>query len=402
VLVIVAGVTSVGIQPHLAWLYLPIVAMGGVGWAAARGGRPTAGALVASAGGLVYPWYGVWAPESATTVASEVGWLVLATCMAAVTLRPVLYVLFATTNSTVMLGLASVQPALGSDARWALGGLLGLLFLTGGVVSWQRRRMADDVEAREAELRLAERDARRRAAAAEAARDRLERAHTELMTQSRTAVVGELSTAIGHEINSPLTALLMAAESLADIVPRDPEVRQTVQLISEATLQCREVVSRLLRHAHVRHALRSTTDLTAVTLDAIELTRHHLELGGASLEVELDETIEVWGNEGELRQVLFNLLVHVASREPRRVVIRGGTSQDRAWLAIRDDGDPMAESQRAAAFQPLLAGRPSPMIGLALCRTLVRGHGGQITLTSNASGCTFTVALPRDGGRVAG
>ena len=60
----------------------------------------------------------------------------------------------------------------------------------------------------------------------------------------------------------------------------------------------------------------------------------------------------------------------------------------------RDDGPPMAEVQRAAAFQPMLAGQPSPMIGLALCRTIVHRHDGQIGLSSNARGCTFTVELP--------
>lgn len=333
---------------------------------------------------------------------SEVGWLAFATFFAAVTLRPVLYVGFATANAGIVLGLVTLQSSLEPSMQWGLGGLLGLLFVGGAVVAWQRRRLAHAIQRREAELRAAEREAKERAAAAEAARERLERAHTDLMTRSRTVMIGELSTAIGHEINNPLTAIVMASEEIVTLRPSDDDVRESVQLIRDAAERCREVVSRLVRHADFEEGTTRSEDLAAIASDALGLTRRHLEQRGASIESELHEVVEVLGNASELRQVVFNLLVHVGSRSPSRVVLRGGTTREHGWLAIRHDGGAMAEDQRATAFQPLVAGAPNPMIGLSLCRALVQRHQGRIALTPHPRGCTFTVTLPRAGGAGSG
>ncbi|MEN0060994.1 MAG: HAMP domain-containing sensor histidine kinase [Myxococcota bacterium] len=402
VLVVVTATLCLAVRPEMAPLYGLIAGMGGIGWVLSQVGAPTMGGLLASAAGLFHPWYGLYTPEPSTTVVSEVGWLVLASCMAAATLRPALFLAFSTANATILLGLVWSHAALEPSIRWALAGLVGLLTLGGVVVAWQRRRLADDVERRETDLRDAELVARARAAAAEAARERLERAHTELMAESRTAVVGELSAAIGHEINNPLTTIMMASEDLALRRPRDPDVEAALELIRTATNRCREVVGRLLRHAELGDTTVRSVDFAAIAQDALELTRRHLEQHGAHVDIQLAEPLVVSGNAGELRQVVFNLLMHVATRSPTLVEVIGGTSPVQAWLTIRDDGAPMADAQRAAAFQPLLAGHPSPMIGLALCRTLVQRHGGQIGLTSGVRGCTFTVALPRRGGPVAG
>lgn len=397
-IVMATGAISCGTRPDLAWLYLSIVMVGGLGLVVVRRGRPHLGAVIAVTAGLFCPWYALGLPSAETSVVTAIGWLVLAMCMAAVTLRPLLFVAFASANAGILYGLVELQSAVDAPTRWALGGLYAVLTVSGAVVAWQRRRLVGDVERQEAELRAAEQDARQRAAAAEAARERLERAHTELVTRSRTAVVGELSTAIGHEINNPLMAIVMATEDLAARRPGDPDVGVALDVIRDATERCRGVVGRLLSHADVRAARPVPLDFAAITRDALGLTRRHLQEVGATIELDLDGPIEVSGDEGELGQLVFNLLMFVASREPSRVVVRGGTNASHAWLAIRDDGPPMAEVQRAAAFQPMLSGEPSPMLGLALCRTLVRRYGGQVALASSAAGCTFTVALPRPGG----
>lgn len=395
VLVTVAAGVSLVVRPELARLQGTMLTGGLVAWGIARAGWPAVGAAAASVAALLHPWYGLWTPESDTTVVSEVGWLVLAMCMAAATLRPLAYLLLSLGNAVVITGLVTMDTAIAATTQVSLVALLALLTVGGAVVAWQQNRLADEVERREADLRAAELDARARAGAAEAARERLERAHTELMRESRTAVVGELSAAIGHEINSPLTAILMASEDLAQRRPQDPEVHQALALIRDASEQCRSVVGRLLRHSELGDATVRKIDFAEVASEALELTRRHLQQRGAEVETNFTEPIVVFGNEGELRQVVFNLLMHVASREPSRVWMDGGVETAEAWLSVRDDGPPMRAEQQATAFQPLLAGQPSPMIGLALCRTLVRRHGGQIALTSNEQGCAFTVSLPR-------
>ncbi|MEM6925512.1 MAG: HAMP domain-containing sensor histidine kinase [Myxococcota bacterium] len=394
-LVVVSSGLSWLVSPEMPVLHLVMGLLGGLGWGLVRRGYTSAGVMMAILAGLAYPWYGLGTPEASTTVVSEVGWLVLATSIAAVTLEPLLYAAFATGNSAVMLGLVSMQPGIDASARAALGCLLVVLFISGTFVAWQRRRTVAEVDERIRDLRAAERHAHERAAAAEAARERLERAHAELVTQARATVVGELSAAVGHEINNPLTAIVMATEELSAHEALDDGAGEALTLLRDATERCRTVVGRLLSHADLGDVSMGLVDLAHVASEALELSRWSLGRQGIRVDDQLEPPIPVTGNVAELRQIVFTILVHVAAREPARVVVRGHVRDDRAWLAIRDDAGPMNEDTRAAAFQPRVDGRSSPVVGLALCRTLVRRHGGHIALTSGEQGCTFIVDLPR-------
>ncbi len=116
------------------------------------------------------------------------------------------------------------------------------------------------------------------------------------------------------------------------------------------------------------------------------------------------------GNEGELHQVLTNLVVNAINAqagqaEERRIEVRLERADHRVRLKVSDHGPGIAPERLASIFKPFFSsriGRGGTGLGLAITHNIVRRHGGEIAVQNHSGrssgserrGCTFTVELP--------
>lgn len=250
---------------------------------------------------------------------------------------------------------------------------------------------------------------RRRAEAAraeaeqDAATQRREVAH-----MSRVLVLGELSGAIAHELNQPLTAILANAQAAQMMLEKDKpdidEVLAALNEIVEDNNRAGEVIQRLRGLLRKDEGRWEPVDLNDIVTSSHGLL--HSELVNRRIDTVLDlqpALAPVRGDPVQLQQVALNLMINamdaLAGNPPgrRRMVVRTRASDHGAVeLAIIDNGPGIPEADAARLFQPFFTTKAHGLgLGLSICNSILVTHGGTLTLsTGEEDGAVAAVTLP--------
>ncbi len=233
----------------------------------------------------------------------------------------------------------------------------------------------------------------------------------ELAHLTRVAMLGELSGALAHELNQPLTAILSNAQAGQRLLAREPvdlaEVRDILHDIAEDDRRAGEVIKRLRAMLKKDEAAKLLAlDLNELMQEVLGFAHGDLITRNVSVEVELaPELPPVHGDRVQLQQVLLNLVlnaVEAMSAKPARerkltlVTARDGDDDLRVLVVDRGTGIPADEMERV--FEPFFTTKEHGLgIGLPICRSIVEVHGGRLWASNNEDcGATFHLILPRE------
>lgn len=225
---------------------------------------------------------------------------------------------------------------------------------------------------------------------------------------NRAAMLGELSGALAHELNQPLGAILCNAYAAENLLAREPVDRQTVStIIGDIATDGRRAAD-VIRHLRamlkddtvemqtirIEHLIRDTLDLTRTDLRERQM---HVE---ARVAPGLPDT---YGDPIQLQQVLLNLVMNACDAmtdkrpDERRLFLRAEHRDDSSiGISVIDRGTGIPEHQLDLVFEPFVTTKPQGLgLGLPICRSIVKAHGGRIWATSNPDGGTsLHVTLP--------
>ncbi len=220
---------------------------------------------------------------------------------------------------------------------------------------------------------------------------------------------GTLLGALSHDIRTPLTALLGLAESLRGLPP-GPQA-DAAQAIAAQARALNTLVTNLLEMARLessgaqgahplRHGWQSVEEVVGSALRAAEPA-----LDGMEVRTRLPTDLPLVEFDPVLMErVLVNLLENAAKYGRAPVEITASASADALHLSVRDHGPGLPDSHRGAAhllFEKFTRGHAESAIagvglGLAICKAIVRAHGGSITAEQAAGGgAEFRLSLPR-------
>jgi signal transduction histidine kinase len=234
---------------------------------------------------------------------------------------------------------------------------------------------------------------------------------TELAHLNRYAAVGELTTSIAHEINQPLGAILTNAETaelmLRSSSPNLDEVREILVDIRRDDQRASEVIRRL------RSVLKKTPfemryiDLNETVLQVIGFVTAVAHGRNIALKCSTTSDLHVKGDAVQLQQVFLNLMINAmdaiseAETNEREISVTTNLSGASAEIRISDTGPGIATGDLKNVFDPFFTTKPQGMgMGLAIVRTIVEAHHGQISATNQSSGgALFTIRLPIARGR---
>ena len=291
------------------------------------------------------------------------------------------------------------------------GATLLVVMLLVGLVMQRRRHYMDriDFEAHarhDLEKRVAERTAdleglnsrlKSEVLEREHAQQEAARAQDELVQAGKLSVLGTMSASISHELNQPLAAIRSYAENAEVLLDhqRTEDVRGNLKLINELTGRMASIIAHLRAFARRdRHAPESVALQPALD-DALAMLAKRRRAMAVELVRDLPEaTLWVQAGETRLRQVLGNLLANALDAltekaNPRKLWISAERREDCVYLTIRDNGPGFTSQALARAREPFFTTKTRTQglgLGLAICDTLMRAFGGELSFANHREG----------------
>ncbi|HUG93110.1 MAG TPA: ATP-binding protein [Planctomycetaceae bacterium] len=233
----------------------------------------------------------------------------------------------------------------------------------------------------------------------------------QLVRSERLAGIGFLAAGVAHEINNPLSAISMAADSLQDrmaelLVDAPPDeaavVRQYLSMMQSEAERCQQITQRLLHFARGQEAPRVRTDVAAVVGEVLSLVRHMGRFRGRTVRFDHPHPCWLEVNGPEVKQVVLNIVANaLESMEPGGTLdVRIVEQTDAIVLEFQDDGCGMTPETIDNLFEPFFTRRKDGKgtgLGMAISHRIVADHGGAIEAASDGPGhgSTFRVRLPR-------
>ncbi len=239
------------------------------------------------------------------------------------------------------------------------------------------------------------------------------RMQEQLMLSDRLASLGMLAAGVAHEINNPLSSLLMNLD-LALTPPEErrmhPEEAQAVRSAFECAMLIRDIVRDIKIFARPDDERSGPTELHRV-LDSVLRMAWHQADHRARLVKDYKGDAFVHGSEPRLAQVFLNLILNAAQAIPEGqrgqheiTVAARPEGPEAIRVEIRDTGPGIPPELHEAIFEPFFTTKPAGVgtgLGLSICRHLVTGMGGLIGVKSApGQGSLFWVLLRSANGAI--
>lgn len=224
----------------------------------------------------------------------------------------------------------------------------------------------------------------------------------------RMASLGLLAAGVGHEINNPLTYILGSIEfALEELQGSESaaseDLLESLRDAKEGAERVREIVSDLRLFARSEAEEEGSFHIGQVIERAITMASHEIN-HRARLVTEFAKTPRVMGIEGQLGQVILNLLVNAAqaippgSYEDNEISVRTAQrGESHVVIEIRDSGQGISPEVRSRLFEPFFTTKSATGtgLGLSISHRIVSSMGGTIEVESpREGGSLFRVVLP--------
>ena len=232
-------------------------------------------------------------------------------------------------------------------------------------------------------------------------------ARNELARAARLASVGELAGSIIHEINQPLTRIVMSAEACLIELARNPaaldEARKFATGVVEQAYRAAEVITGLRSLARDAQLEFANVDINEAIEEVLLLSKRELEQASVTLHTDFDRSLpKVEADLVQIEQVVLNLvrnaseaMVDVEGRN-RILTVSSKAVDCHVSITIADTGIGITPANKERLFDALYTTKARGLgLGLSICRKIVAAHGGRLWLEEGTMhGTAFRFALP--------
>ena len=236
---------------------------------------------------------------------------------------------------------------------------------------------------------------------------RLQELQSELVHVSRLSAMGEMASALAHELNQPLSAIsnymkgsrrLLAGSNDANA----PKIEAALDRAAEQAIRAGDIIRRLRDFVARDVSEKRVESLSKLIEEAGALGLTGAREQGVFLRFHLDPTCDlVLADRVQIQQVLVNLFrnaLEAMAVSTHRELIASNTraADDMIEIAVADSGSGFAGDALANLFQPFFTTKATGMgVGLSISRTIIETHGGRMWAETNGSGgATFRFTLP--------
>lgn len=198
-----------------------------------------------------------------------------------------------------------------------------------------------------------------------------------------------------HEIMNTVTPIASLSETLLDFDGVTEEVRSGLSTISRSSKGLIRFVDSYRNLTRVAPPVRKAFYFRELAERVLNLTNEQAVLSGAVCRyVEKSEDILLYADEGQITQIMINLVKNAMQADARNITITAEiTSSEQTLISVMNDGVPISKESQNEIFVPFFTTKQEGTgIGLSLSRQIMRLHNGSLNLTrSDAAGTVFTL-----------
>ncbi|MBI3709324.1 MAG: PAS domain S-box protein [Proteobacteria bacterium] len=245
---------------------------------------------------------------------------------------------------------------------------------------------------------------------------RLQDLHSELIHVARVSAMGQMASALAHELNQPLTAVANYLQAGRRMLQAGDErgPQRAAEMMEKAAGQATragQIIRRLREFLAKGRTERTAENVNRVVEEAVALAQVGTRELGAKISFDFAEDLpQILIDRIQIQQVVLNLVrnaVEAMAQSSRReiTITTARSGGEEVEIAVADSGPGIADEIAAQLFQPFVTTKEKGMgVGLSISRSIVEGHGGRLWASTNDGGGVtfhFTVSAapspPRDG-----
>jgi len=230
----------------------------------------------------------------------------------------------------------------------------------------------------------------------------LKQMQAQLIRSEKLASQGELVAGIAHEINNPLTGILVYSSLITSDPKLDPDLKPDLETIVRETQRCASIVRGLLDFSRETPPQKKPLNMNQVIEESLNLVVHQSLFHDIVITKQYASDLpEFMADHNQIEQVFINLLLNAGQAMTgdgeltiTTGLVPGGSS---VFAAIRDTGCGISEEHLGKIFDPFFTTKDQKGTGLGLSVSfgIIANHGGRIGVESVVGeGTTFTIILP--------
>jgi signal transduction histidine kinase len=235
--------------------------------------------------------------------------------------------------------------------------------------------------------------------------EELERKERALRQSERLASLGQLAAGVAHELNNPLTSIVMNANLLIEEVGPDSPLYDDLQKIDADAARCRRIIEDLHVFARRRELVMVHAGVEGVVDRAFDSVAAELRSRGIQWEADVSHELpDVWWDPDRIVEALANVMANGAQAMGAggRLTVVGRREDGWLRLEVRDSGPGIPAEHRPRIFDPFFTTKPDGTgLGLSIAHGIVNEHGGRIEVETRTredgdgeTGTTVRIILP--------
>jgi two-component system sensor kinase FixL len=239
--------------------------------------------------------------------------------------------------------------------------------------------------------------------------ERMNHLQANMVHMARVSTMDEMGSALAHELNQPLTALMLYLQAVERACERpesgSPIPENVLAVLRKAVREAERagnIIQRMRQFVEKRDPQRRSVDINPLIVDALELTKFGTRPGTTTIKCDFEADLpQVFVDPVQIQQILVNLtrnaLEAVRARPNPEVVIT--TRRDAKGVAIQvgDNGPGIRAEAVPELFKAFASSKNGGLgLGLAISRTIAQSHGGTLDVDPGGEGrgAQFTLSLP--------
>jgi two-component system, LuxR family, sensor kinase FixL len=239
--------------------------------------------------------------------------------------------------------------------------------------------------------------------------ERLNQLQANMVHMARVSTMDEMGAALAHELNQPLTALMLYLQAVERACERpesgDPIPENVLAVLRKAVREAERagnIIQRMRQFVEKRDPQRRLVDINPLIVDALELTKYGTRPGTTSIRCDFAADLpQVFVDPVQIQQILVNLtrnaLEAVKGRPAPEVTIATRRGAKGVTIHVEDNGPGIQADAIPDLFKTFASSKTEGLgLGLAISKTIAQSHGGTLEVDPGGSGrgAQFTLTLP--------